>query len=89
MYTTPFLSAASFVCPVVAAIDRSPLTAPIRLYGIGHDPVARVEHIAKAGLSPNVFLRLAEVGLVLLLFTDASRTDLRLLVASPHCRDDC
>ena len=32
-----------------------------------------------AYVTSNVFLRLAEVGLVLLLFTDASRTDLRVL----------
>jgi NhaP-type Na+/H+ or K+/H+ antiporter len=36
-------------------------------------------HIADAGVTANVFLRLAELGLVLLLFTDASRTDLSLL----------
>ena len=35
--------------------------------------------VAAAGVTPNVFLRLAEIGLVLLLFTDASRTDLSVL----------
>ena len=60
-------------------IDRSPLTAPIVFTALGMILWPEWTHIAKAGLSPNVFLRLAEVGLVLLLFTDASRTDLRLL----------
>jgi NhaP-type Na+/H+ or K+/H+ antiporter len=36
-------------------------------------------HITAAGMTANVFLRLAELGLVLLLFTDASHTDLTVL----------
>jgi Sodium/hydrogen exchanger family len=36
-------------------------------------------HIAAAGMTATVFLRLAELGLVLLLFTDASHTDLTVL----------
>ena len=36
-----------------------------------------------------VFRRVAEVGLVMLLFTDASRTDLQVLRASGTCRFAC
>jgi NhaP-type Na+/H+ or K+/H+ antiporter len=35
--------------------------------------------ILKAGGTPNILLNVAEIGLVLLLFTDASRTDLKVL----------
>ena len=35
--------------------------------------------IRSAGMNPSIFLHTAEIGLVLLLFTDASRTDFRVL----------
>jgi len=59
--------------------ERSPLTAPIIFTAVGMILWPEWAHIAKAGMSAIVFLRLAEIGLVLLLFTDASRTDLTVL----------
>lgn len=60
-------------------IATTPLTAPIIFTILGmmfHPHWAR---LAAAGVTPDVFLSVAEVGLVLLLFTDASRTDLQVL----------
>jgi len=60
-------------------IATTPLTAPIIFTVLGmmfHPHWAR---LTAAGVTPNVFLSVAEVGLVLLLFTDASRTDLAVL----------
>lgn len=62
-----------------ARIATTPLTAPIIFTVLGmmfHPHWAR---LAAAGATPSVFLSVAEVGLVLLLFTDASRTDLAVL----------
>ena len=49
---------------------------------------SRWMHVAAAGVTANVFLRLAELGLVLLLFTDASQTDLTVLrsIGTLPCR---
>ena len=60
-------------------IERTPLTAPITFTALGMVMSSRWAQIAGAGVTSAVFLRLAEVGLVLLLFTDSSRTDLRVL----------
>jgi len=60
-------------------IANTPLTAPIIFTVLGmmfHPHWAR---LAAAGVTANVFLSVAEIGLVLLLFTDASRTDLQVL----------
>jgi sodium/hydrogen antiporter len=60
-------------------IDRTILTAPIVFTTAGFGcHLVMAEFQLQEG-SQEVFLRLAEIGLVLLLFTDASRTDLRLL----------
>ena len=60
-------------------IERSILTAPILFTVAGMLMFPALPTIRSAGLNSVVFLRIAEVGLVLLLFTDASRTDLRIL----------
>lgn len=60
-------------------IEHTPITAPIIFTALGMIMSSGWMHIAGAGVTPAVFLRLAEVGLVLLLFTDSSRTDLRVL----------
>jgi NhaP-type Na+/H+ or K+/H+ antiporter len=60
-------------------IAKTPLTAPIIFTALGMIMYSAWVRIAAAGVTANVFLRVAEIGLVLLLFTDASRTDLRLL----------
>ncbi len=60
-------------------IEQTPLTAPIVFTALGMAMSSGWVHIAGAGMTANVFLRLAEIGLVLLLFTDASRTNLGVL----------
>ncbi|MFZ4776956.1 MAG: cation:proton antiporter [Terrimicrobiaceae bacterium] len=64
---------------VSACLEKTILTAPIVFTAAGV-----IVHLVTAELgvqegSQEVFLRLAEIGLVLLLFTDASRTDLQIL----------
>jgi NhaP-type Na+/H+ or K+/H+ antiporter len=60
-------------------MERTILTAPILFTLAGMTLFAGWPGILGGGLSAEVFLHLAEIGLVLLLFTDASRTDLRIL----------
>ena len=59
--------------------SQTPITAPLLFTAAGMVMSPLWIHIADAGVTANVFLRLAELGLVLLLFTDASRTDLTVL----------
>ena len=60
-------------------IEQSVITAPIVFTTAGMLMFPALPVIRSAGLNSVVFLRIAEIGLVLLLFTDASRTDLRIL----------
>ncbi|HUI85290.1 MAG TPA: cation:proton antiporter [Candidatus Binatia bacterium] len=60
-------------------IEQTPVTAPMVFTALGMAMSPAWVHIAGAGVTANVFLRVAELGLVLLLFTDASRTDLKVL----------
>src|SRR5664279_3774487 len=82
---TAMLPLASFVSLlfVYALLSRraaqTPITAPIIFTAAGMVMSPVWTHVAEAGVTANVFLRLAELGLVLLLFTDASRTDLTVL----------
>lgn len=64
---------------VSASIERTILTAPIVFAAAGMGCYLAMTEFRFQEGSQEVFLRLAEVGLVLLLFTDASRTDLRVL----------
>jgi sodium/hydrogen antiporter len=59
--------------------SKTPITAPIFFTAAGMLLSSHWMRVTAAGVTPNVFLRLAEIGLVLLLFTDASRTDLTVL----------
>jgi sodium/hydrogen antiporter len=59
--------------------SQTPITAPLLFTAAGMVMSPLWMHITAAGMTANVFLRLAELGLVLLLFTDASRTDLTVL----------
>ena len=59
--------------------SQTPITAPILFTAAGMVLSSHWMRVAAAGMTPNVFLRLAELGLVLLLFTDASQTDLTVL----------
>jgi sodium/hydrogen antiporter len=60
-------------------LEQSIVTAPIVFTIAGMLMFPALPTIRSAGLNSIVFLRIAEIGLVLLLFTDASRTDLKIL----------
>src|SRR5664279_1045998 len=60
-------------------LEQTVLTAPIVFTVAGMLMFPKLPMILEMGFNANVFLRLAEIGLVLLLFTDASRTDFKLL----------
>lgn len=60
-------------------LERTVLTAPIIFTAAGMAMFRFMPDFMRLGVNSQVFLRLAEVGLVLLLFTDASRTDLKIL----------
>jgi NhaP-type Na+/H+ or K+/H+ antiporter len=60
-------------------LERTVVTAPIVFTVAGMLMFPTLAGILKAGGTPDILLHLAEIGLVLLLFTDASRTDLKVL----------
>jgi sodium/hydrogen antiporter len=60
-------------------LEQTFVTAPIVFTAAGMLMFPSLAGILKAGGTPNILLHLAEIGLVLLLFTDASRTDLKVL----------
>src|SRR5271157_1316497 len=60
-------------------VEQSVITAPIIFTVAGMLMFPAWPTIRGTGFNPAVFLRIAEIGLVLLLFTDASGTDLRIL----------
>src|SRR6516225_6183760 len=60
-------------------LERTVVTAPIVFTVAGMLMFPSRAGILKAGGTPNILLHVAEIGLVLLLFTDASRTDLKVL----------
>jgi sodium/hydrogen antiporter len=74
-----FVSLLLFYSLVSRRLERTVFTAPIVFTVAGMLMVPALPAILRAGVNVEVFLRLAEIGLVLLLFTDASRTDLRVL----------
>ena len=64
---------------VSARLERTVITAPILFTAAGLATAFFLPEIPDRQSNLGLFLQLAEVGLVLLLFTDASRTELRLL----------
>ena len=60
-------------------LERTIVTAPIVFTLAGMLIFPSLQGILRAGFTANVALHVAEVGLVMLLFTDASRTDLNVL----------
>jgi sodium/hydrogen antiporter len=60
-------------------LERTVIAAPIVFTIAGMGMFQVLPSVQRAGVSASVFLRLAEVGLVLLLFTDANRTKLGVL----------
>jgi sodium/hydrogen antiporter len=74
-----FVSLFFFFSLVSGRLERTILTAPIVFTVAGMLMFSALPSIQKAGFNARVFLALAEVGLVLLLFTDASQTKLAIL----------
>src|SRR5271154_2602797 len=60
-------------------LEGTIVTAPMMFTAAGMLMFPALPWIMSAGFNKNVFLRLAEIGLVLLLFTDATRTELDTL----------
>ena len=60
-------------------LDRTILTAPIVFTAAGMLLSPALQRILGTAVNSEIFLGIAEVGLVMLLFTDASRTDLNVL----------
>ena len=74
-----FLLLLFFYCLVSRSIEQTILTGPIVFTLAGILVFAAFPKILETGINQEVLFRLSEIGLVLLLFTDASRTDLNLL----------
>jgi sodium/hydrogen antiporter len=79
MSLTIFLSLLFFYSLISQRLERTILTAPIVFTLAGMLVFAAYPNVLDTGVNKEVLFRLAEIGLVLLLFTDASRTDLNLL----------
>lgn len=79
MLLAVFVSLLFLYSLVSRQLERTIVTAPILFTLAGMALFAGWPGILGTGLSAEVFLHLAEIGLVLLLFTDASRTDLKVL----------
>jgi len=72
--------AAIFVYSLVSGrLERSVVTAPIVFTGLGMVAFLVIRLESDGAVGAELFLTLAELGLVLLLFTDASRTNLLVL----------
>ena len=68
---------------VSGRLERTVVTAPMVFTAAGTLSFLFGSGSQVLEITPEIFLRVAEVGLVLLLFTDASRTDLRVLKDIP------
>ena len=74
-----FVSVLFLFSLVSRRLERTIVTAPIVFMVAGMLMFPALQGILRAGFTANVALRVAEIGLVMLLFTDASRTDLNVL----------
>ena len=74
-----FVSLLFLYCLVSRRVDRSIITAPILFTAAGMLLSPALKGILNTEFNSQVFLGIAEVGLVMLLFTDASRTDVNIL----------
>jgi NhaP-type Na+/H+ or K+/H+ antiporter len=68
-----------FFSLVSRRLEGTIVTAPIVFTGLGMLMFSVLPWIQRAGFNATIFRRVAEIGLVLLLFTDASRTELGIL----------
>ncbi len=64
---------------VARRLETTVITPPMVFTIAGMLMFPKLPVILEMGFNANIFLRVAEIGLVLLLFTDASRTDFKLL----------
>jgi sodium/hydrogen antiporter len=71
-----FLALLFFYSLISQRVERTILTAPIVFTVAGMLVFTVFPSILETGINKEVLFRVAEIGLVLLLFTDASRTDL-------------
>jgi NhaP-type Na+/H+ or K+/H+ antiporter len=74
-----FISLLFLYSLVSRRLERTIVTPPIIFTAAGMLMFPALPAILKAGINAEVLFRLSETGLVLLLFTDASRTDLNVL----------
>jgi sodium/hydrogen antiporter len=79
MILVPFLLLLFLYSLISRRLERSVVTAPILFTAAGMLIMHFAPWLLEVELKRGLFLGLAEVGLVLLLFTDASRTDLGVL----------
>jgi len=79
MIAAIFVSLVCLYALLSQRLSQTPLTAPIVFTAAGMAMSSSWVHVARSGVTATVFLRAAELGLVLLLFTDASRTNLKIL----------
>lgn len=78
MLVPAFIALLFAVSLISARLEKSVITAPM-IFTLAGFLVFPAVPASETKLDTHVFLTLAEIGLVLLLFTDASRTDLKLL----------
>src|SRR4029077_13754532 len=76
---TVFVSLLFLYSLISQRLERTIITAPIVFTVAGTLMSPALPEILKAGFNAEVLFRLSEIGLVLLLFADASRTDLNTL----------
>jgi NhaP-type Na+/H+ or K+/H+ antiporter len=74
-----FIGLLFFYSLISARVEKSILTAPMLFTAAGMGVAMLAANLRQQHASATLFLSMAEVGLVLLLFTDASRTDLGVL----------
>ena len=78
MLISIFIALLFVVSLISAKIEKSVVTAPM-IFTLAGFLIFSFVPVSETKFDTHVFLTLAEIGLVLLLFTDASRTDLKLL----------
>ena len=83
MLLAAFVSLLFLYSLVSRRLERTVVTAPIVFTIAGMLMGSIAPAVPGAAVHGDVFLRLAEIGLVLLLFTDASCTDLNVLRGIP------
>ncbi len=79
MLVTVFIVLVFSYALISSRLEKTIFTAPILFTAAGFLTFSLLPALPIRGTGIEVFLRVAEIGLLLLLFTDASRTDLRLL----------